>query len=725
MVKKRIAYRTLGLGAIFTALFFLLILRSYWVQAVDRSNLMAKARVTWERSDAINPKRGEILDRNGQILAYTSKAYTVTAQLKPLSNDNLNSSDYVKDPQMTVEKLAPILGVTPDSLLPKLTNKNSRQIELRPAGWKISKDIADKITALKLPGVGVYPDTKRYYPFGALASQVVGFTNLDGQAQMGVEYSEDKALKGQKGSFTFKMDSRGNQLPDGVQSYKPAIDGSNVSLTIDRQIQTYVEDALDDAMAHYKVKGLTCIVTNPNTGEVLAMGNRPAFNPNTYWNSQNGFANDAVSSNFEPGSTFKIVTLSAAIEEGVFNQNDTYMSGLYRFKNPNIQPIQDHNGGVGWGRITFKEGVKRSSNVAFVMLGYDHLGKDKLFSYIQKFGFGQQTGIELPGEARGILNFEKAYPRDVAAMAFGQGVGVTAIQQVAAVGAVANGGNLMQPYLVKELDDPKTNKPVSVKQPKVIRRVISENTSKQVRDLLGAVVNEKNGTGQLEAIPGYDVAGKTGTAQFIGSNGQYVPGRYINSFIGFAPKKSPKLLVYVVVDNAEIGEAAGAQIVAPIFKYVMQHSLQYLKLAPDNSVSNKTVTVKTDQVTMPQTVGEQSAKITKQLAALGLHAQTLGSGGTVLGQYPKEDEVLSKGTDVYLLTAKKDLKMPDLTGKTLRDVMEICALLQIKVSGIQGEGFVTAQSLPVGITIKKGDTLNVEMAPKSEIPPPASQNPAG
>jgi penicillin-binding protein 2B len=710
MVKKRIGCRTLIMGALFTASFFLLIARTFWVQYVDSGTLLAKAQATWERSDAINPKRGDILDRNGQMLAYNGKAFTVVAQIKPLSEGKKNEN-YVVNPVETANKLAPLLNMPTQQIMAKLQSKDRKQVELRPGGWKIPKETADKVKALNLPGIGLYEDSRRYYPYGSFASHVLGYTNRDGIAQLGLEWAQDKQLKGQKGSFTFKTDRKGNQLPDGVESYKPAVDGNKMILTLDHQIQNYVEEALDNAASQYKVKGLTVIVADPNTGEVLGMGSRPTFDPNSP-TGVDSYRNAAVSTNFEPGSTFKIVTLSAAIEEKLFNANDQYMSGVYN-KIKGSKPIRDHNEGRGWGIISFKEGVKRSSNVAFVILGYEKLKKERLFDYIRRFGFGEKTGIELPGEEKGLLNFEHAYDRDVASMSFGQGVGVTAIQQVAAVGAVANGGKLMKPYIIKQIIDPRTGKAIIDNQPRVVRRVVSENTSKQVRDLLDAVVNEKDGTGQPFALPDYHVAGKTGTAQVV-HNGRYVPGKYINSFIGFAPKDNPKLLVYVVVDEPDIDNpsAGGKIIAAPIFKTVMEKSLHYLKMSPDTA-SGKTITVEDETAAVPQAAGKSLGE-GKQLArAAGLSYEVLGGGNTVLSQYPAAGEELAKGAKLYLVTSKSGVKLPDLKGRTLRDVIEIAALLDVKVAEVKGEGFVLTQSIPPGAAVKKGDKLSIELSPKS------------
>ncbi|WCN38985.1 PASTA domain-containing penicillin-binding protein [Aneurinibacillus uraniidurans] len=726
-IQDKIKWRTYALGGLFTVLLFVVIGRMFWLQNVQSAELLVKARKTWEKSNVINPKRGDILDRNGQQLAYTGKAYTVIARIAPYENDKKNK-DYVQDKQGTAAKLAPILGMTSADILAKL-DKKADQVELRPGGWKIPKEKADQIKALNLPGISLYEETRRYYPYGVFASSVLGYVNLDGQAQMGIELSQDEQLRGEKGSFTFKKDGKGNQLPDGLESYKPAIDGNQITITLDHNIQSYVEDALNQAAAQYKMKGITAIVADPNTGEILGMGSRPSFDPNSPTGIEN-YRNVMVGTNFEPGSTFKIATLAAAIEEGVFNPNELYMSGTYN-KIKGSKEIRDHNGGQGWGMISFKEGVKHSSNVAFVILGYERLYKqqatNKLFEYLQKFGFGEKTGIDLPGEERGLFDVNRHYyPRDIASISFGQGVGVTAIQQVAAVGAVANGGKLMKPYVIKEIRDPKTGAIVVQKKPQMVRRVVSENTAKQVRDLLDAVVNEKNGTGQPFALPGYHVAGKTGTAQ-VSRNGRYVPGKYINSFIGFAPKDNPKLLIYVLVDepNIENPSAGGKIIAAPVFKSIMERSLQYMKLSPDKTAP--VVAVQDETAMMPQLVGTSISQGKGLAAQAGLKAEILGNGAKVVAQYPEASAELTKGSTVYALTTKTGIALPNLAGKTLRDVMEIGALLNLNVTGVTGEGYVTSQSIPPGTVVKPGDKLAVTLTPKSSGPPavPETEKKAG
>ncbi|GAB7387667.1 penicillin-binding protein 2B [Bacillaceae bacterium] len=707
-VKKRISYRALLLALIFTFSFLLLLIRVLWLQTVQADWLMQKAEATWERKEVIEPKRGTIYDRNGEILAYTGKAYNVFARLKPLYEGDEN---YVRDEEKfaTAQKLAPVLNMSVDSLA-RLMAKDLDQVELRNGGWKIDEKKASRVQALKLPGIGLDETSKRYYPNDDFASHVIGYVNYDGKAEMGIERHFNKELTGEPGRIEFLKDGEGFQLPDGKENYIPAKDGYDVYLTIDKQIQDYLEAALEKAENEFHPEKMTAIVADPRTGEILAMANRPSFNPNEYWNIKN-YTNHAIESTFEPGSTFKIVTLAAAVEERLFDPNATYMSGRYT-NLPGGDVINDHNNGRGWGRITYLEGVQRSSNVLFVILGKDKLGKERLFRYISAFGFGQPTGIELPREAVGyIRDVNRVYPVEVATTAFGQGVAVTAIQQVMAVGAVANGGDLLQPHIVKEIRDPNTNEVIKRTEPKLIRRVVSQETSRRVRDYLETVVTSEVGTGESFRIEGYQVAGKTGTAQKVGPDGNYLHGKYIFSFIGFAPKNDPRLLVYVVVDSPQIEsyQLGGRLVVAPIFKSVMKNSLQYLKVPPQTDAPN-VVPDQADEVTLPDVMNKQVTVAKNELSERGLRVEIIGRGNRVIRQYPQAGSKLDEKGTVYLVTQKtNELQVPDFTGRSLREVMEVCSILGLPVKAF-GEGYVVKQSIPPGAAVNGANTLVVHLA---------------
>jgi len=738
--KKRVNWRMLLLAFLTILIFSGLTVRLWWIQTVEAAWIMSEAKEQWDWNKKLKPKRGAILDRNGEVLAYEGKAYTVNAIMKPRNDLEAKriGDNYVKDPYATATKLSPILNVPVDKLLQSLTNPNSLYVELGRAGKKITEEQKKQILDLQypllpngqrsevnqLPGIFLTETTRRFYPNNRFASHVLGYLTYEDEAKMGIELQLDKELRGEMGELQVLTDAAGYQLPDGENKYKPAKDGMNVYLTIDQQIQDYVEQAMDKTEQEFKPKKMTVIVTEPNTGEVLAMANRPQFNPNTYWDIEN-FTNHAVSSMFEPGSTFKIITLAAAIEQGLFNANETYMSGSYR-KIPG-PPIKDHNGGQGWGKITFLEGVQRSSNVAFVILGYERLKLELLKKYFDKFGMGMKTNIELPYEKRGILDnlTNPRSQRDVAVTTFGQGVAVTAIQQVAAVGAIANGGELLKPHIVKELRDPHTGAVVKRNGREVVQRVVSEQTAKQVRDILETVVTAEAGTGKAYQIEGYRVAGKTGTAQkYDEKTGKIMEGHYIVSFIGFAPKDNPRLLVYVVVDDPQTdldSTMLGRKVVAPIFNSVMERSLQYLQQTPEMSapsapnVKQATVQAAQPELTMPRFVGMSASVAAMRAKRDGFSYTVVGTGTKIVQQYPAPYEKVKPNGQIVLVTDRvKGAKMPDFTGKSLREVMEFASLLHVKVVA-NGTGFVAEQSIPPGTPLQGNEKLQVTLKPASAI----------
>ncbi|MBG9944860.1 penicillin-binding transpeptidase domain-containing protein [Brevibacillus formosus] len=750
--KRKVNWRILMVALCTILIFSTLSFRIYWLQTVKATEIMETAQVQWDRQQVLKPKRGAIYDRNGEILAYNGKAYTVNAKLKPRNDKD---EDFVKDPYYTANMLAPILNAPVPELVKNLTKPN-KVVELGRYGLKISEEQRNRIQNLQyptlpsgeklkknqLPGIYLTETTRRVYPNNAFASHVIGYLDLYDEPKMGIELQLNEQLAGKQGHISYQRDRAGYQLPDGEGEYIPAIDGVDVYLTIDRQIQDYVEQALDKVEQQYKPQGMTVIVTDPQTGEVLAMGNRSQFNPNMYYNGIENYNNHAVTTMFEPGSTFKIITLAAAIEEKMFNQNETYQSGAYTIKGQ--IPIRDHNNGAGWGTISFLEGVQRSSNVLFVKLGYERLKLEGLKKYFKKFGMGQPTGIELPYEKAGNLNnLEKPRsPRDWAATTYGQAATVTAIQQVAAVGAIANGGELLKPHIVKEMRDPHTGAVVNRTQREVVERVVSEATAKQTRDILGKVVSEKPGTGQQYQIEGYQVAGKTGTAQKYDPNtGKIMDGRYVGSFIGFAPKDNPKLLVYVVIDDPQTDAwyaMWGQMMLAPMFTSIMERSLQYLQQQPDlslvkNKQSGKETSKKSTQAvqasspatpkTLPKFEGMSTTAAQMRAKQDNLTVTVAGTGTKIVKQYPEAYDQVLPGEQIILVTDRvKGTKMPDFKGKSLRDVMEFSSLINLEMKST-GTGFVTQQSIPPGTVLQGTELLQVTLQSVSEPSVPATPPP--
>ncbi|HEX7056042.1 MAG TPA: penicillin-binding transpeptidase domain-containing protein [Bacilli bacterium] len=657
---------------------------------------MQRAERSWKTSEVLQPKRGTIVDRNGKILSEDVPAYTVALNPKIIHEGNVVNE--------VVNGLAPILGMDTaegrEKLLSLATKKREDgsfqpQVEVRIEGWKIDADVADQIKELiakqDLPGIYLLPQQKRYYPGGSLAAHVIGYTNKEGDAVMGAEFMFDDLLQGTPGSISYEKDLHGNALPNSKVSYKPPKDGKTVMLTIDRNIQHFVDDALRQTFAKYKPKSAMAIVADPNTMDILAMDSLPDFNPNKYWLTpdQSYFINHAITSQYEPGSTFKIVTLSGAVQEGLFHPNDTYESGTITVGGATIH---DHNW-VGWGRITYLEGLKRSSNVAFVKLGYEGLGEKKLRDYIQNFGFGVKTGIDLPGESAGIIDFR--WPSEVATATFGQGkVTVTALQQVAAVAAVANGGVLLKPHILKEVIDPASNKPIKKVEPEEVRRVISADTAHKVAGYLEQVVSDQQiGTGRRAYLKEYSIAGKTGTAQKV-INGEYAEDRYVVSFVGFAPVEDPKIAVIVIVDDPALGGdyRAGGEVAAPVFKSIVLNTLRYLGV-PSRDQSQDAVQVQSGEMMkeVPDLTGLPLAEATAMLQKKQIAYGVLGAGQKVIKQFPGKGAQIGAGQQVLLLTDDPaKTRMPDLTGKSLRDALEVCGLLQAECT-FSGEGFVSGQ----------------------------------
>ncbi|WP_442955930.1 penicillin-binding transpeptidase domain-containing protein [Paenibacillus sp. MMO-58] len=690
---KRIKLRTLLFGGIMTLLFVVLIGRIYWVQVVKGDFWYEKAKTRWAAEEKLLAKRGTITDRDGNMLAMDSVAYDIA--VNPDMIHKLNIADEV------AAGLHTLLGKPEADLLKIVTAQKDngdfyQQREIHEEGWKIDKELADKVVKFrqelydkyKTKDVGIYlfEDQKRYYPRHSMASQLLGYVTKEGQAASGIESFYNDKLKGEDGELKYEKDGKRVQLAEGEVEYKPAKDGQDIALTIDMDIQNYVEKALEDINQKYHPKSITAIAADPNTMDILAMANYPTFDPNTYWDMSYGNAyNHSIKSLYEPGSTFKIVTLAAAVQEGIFNPNATYHSGSIAVPGA---PVKDINK-VGWGTITYLEGLKRSSNVAFVKLGWEQLGGVKLMDYINRFGFGQKTGVELGGEASGAINVNLSIPSDIARASFGQGkVQVTAIQQIAAVAAVANGGKLMEPHIVKQIYDPNTKTTVKT-QPKVVRQVISQEASKKVGEYLEQVVSDQEiGTGRNAYIEGYRVAGKTGTAQKV-INGKYSQDKFVVSFIGYAPVENPKIVLYIVVDEPNDPKAGGGAVAAPAFKDIVYKSLKHMGIAPDIKVTEngkKEVTV-----SVPKLASLTVSQAKTQLKSRGLNVEVVGGGTKVIQQVPASGASVHPAQKVYLITEQRDkLKIPDMTGISLRDALEIASVLDIRVT-VKGEGYVVSQ----------------------------------
>ncbi|MFC4183083.1 penicillin-binding protein [Saccharococcus thermophilus] len=693
---------------LFGLLFFVLFARFIQLQVTgvaDGQVLAVKAEEKYKQKRTLDAKRGTIFDRNGEVLAEDVPSYTVVAILDPKMTIDPKHPRHVVDPHRTAQKLAPLLNMGVDEV-EKILTKNAKQVEFGSHGRNISYELKQKIEALHLPGIGFIRDTKRFYPNGNFASYVIGYAqkmeNNETVGKMGLEKKLDKYLREKNGYVSFAGDINGFRLPNTKEKIVPPNNGDNVYLTIDGKIQSFLEDAMNEVEKQYRPKKIIAIVADPKTGKILAMATRPSFDPNK--RDITNYFNDAISYPYEPGSTMKIFTLAAAINEGVYNGNEQYHSGAYKV-GPNV--IRDHNK-VGWGTITFNEGVQRSSNVAFAILVKEKLGEDRFLQYLHRFHFDQKTGIDLPGEAVGQIHYR--YPIERITTGFGQGTSVTPIQQIQAATAIANGGKMMKPYVIDRIVDPDTGKVIMKHEPEVVGQPITEDTAHKVLDILETVVTSEHGTGRPYQIEGYRVAGKTGTAQIPSPNGGYLIGRenYIFSFLGMAPKEDPRLIMYVAVQQPKLSYTeTGAAPVSRIFTSVMKNSLQYLHIQPSPNQDKK---VKEQAVGMEiaSYVGRSTEEAVKELKEKGLIPVVIGKGQQIEEHIPRAgDRIIAR--ERVVLKTDGEAVMPDVRGWSLRDVMKVAELLGLQTS-VKGNGYVVSQNIRPGAIVKKGDYLIVELA---------------
>lgn len=625
-VRKRLVFILLCGIVIFS----IIDVRLGYVQFGLGDMLTNRAKALWSRSIPFEGERGKIEDRNGVPIASNQSAPTIFIIPRQ-----------VKDPAKTAEKLGDALDADKEKLYKEITQV--RSIVRIKEGRKISNEKANAVRRLGLLGVYIAEDSKRYYPFGRYLSHVLGFTGADNQGLTGLELYYDDALSGKKGAVEFYTDAKGKKkMKDMADEYEPPKNGLDLKLTVDTKVQTIIERELDNAEKKYLPDGLIAIAMDPGTGEILGMSSRPSYTPDNYKNVPQEVYNRnlPIWSTYEPGSTFKIITLAAALEEKKVNltKDKFYDSGAVEVGGSTLHCWKRG----GHGSETFLEVVQNSCNPGFVELG-ERLGKNTLFKYIRNFGFGTKTGVDLSGEASGILfNLDRVGPVELATTAFGQGVSVTPIQQVAAVSAAVNGGILYKPYIAKELVDPKTGETVMRKNPVAKRRVISENTSKQIRHALETVVTQ--GSGKNAYVDGYPVGGKTGTAQKA-KNGRYLENNYVLSFIGFAPANDPKIVVYLAVDNPKNTIQFGGQVAAPIAGTIIGDSLRAMGVKPvKNQAEKEKSYFETPTVKVPNLIGETKKEMMNDQYNLKLDVS--GSGNKVIRQSPEAGVKVEEGSTI-------------------------------------------------------------------------------
>ena len=608
-----------------------IILKIGYIQIIDRVNIYNKAVDLWQRSFPVEANRGLILDSDNNVLATN----LTTASLVVVPSQ-------IKDIEMTAEKLAEILNVDVNVMQEKLGKKVSIQ-RIQPEGRQLDDEVAAKIDRLKLPGVYLIKDTKRYYPKDNYLGQTLGFVGIDNQGLLGLELKYDNYLNGNNGSIDYFMDAKSNPLTLYPSVYSAPTTGFDLQLTVDGDVQDIIERELNNAYDTYNPDGIWALAMEPSTGKVLGMACKPDFNPNDYKSADKDVYNQNIPiwKTYEPGSTFKIITFSSALNENLFDMDkDTYFDKGYEIVGG--ARIKSWKKG-GHGLQTFREVLQNSSNPGFVEIGR-RLGKDKLYEYVKKFGLTEKTGIDLPGESKGIMfDYDVFNELEQATVAFGQGISVTPMQLVRAICACVNGGTLYKPYLVDKIIDNYSNDIIYEKKPEALRQVISEDTSKKVRDALETVVTD--GGGKNAYIDGYRIGGKTGTAQKA-VNGSYVDGGYILSFVGIAPIDDPKIVLYVAMDNPKNCVQYGGTTVAPIARKMLVDILPSMGVKKVASQRQKAYTfMDTKSVKIENYIGKSKNEIINP----ELKFKFIGEGDKVIDQLPRVGEYVEAGSTVVIM----------------------------------------------------------------------------
>ena len=617
---------------IFSSILLIIVLRVFYVQVVDYKRLSSLASDLWSRNLPIEASRGRILDRNGVVLA--DNITTTSLVLIP---------NQIKNKKEVTTKLAEILGVSFDEMKEHVYKETSIE-RVHPEGRRLSYEVADKIEALNFDGVYLVKESKRYYPYDTMLSHVLGYVGIDNQGLSGIELQYDDYLTGENGAIKYFSDAKGNKL-ELTDLYIEPQDGMDLQLTIDINIQKSVERELDNVVDMFNPDMALAVVMDPNTGEVLAMSSRPNFDPNNYQNytTEELSRNLPIWATYEPGSTQKIVTTAAAVEEKVVDlfKDEFTDTGSVRVDTARIKCWK----AGGHGHQTFLQVLQNSCNPGFVKMG-QLLGKEKLFHYLDLFGFGSKTGIDLNGEGEGIIfPLDKVGNIELATTAFGQGISVTPIQQVRAISAVINGGILLKPYVLKNILEPETGNVMEHNSKTEIRRVISEDTSKIMRYALETVV--ALGGGKSAYIDGYRIGGKTGTAQKA-VNGSYLANNYIMSFVGIVPSNDPEAVLYIAIDNPKDTALLSSYTTTPIARRILLDIIDALDIEKQEGGVEKDYEW-TDKVyyEVENVVGKTPDEARELLEHFSIEYS--GSGEKIISQSPEAGTRLEDGSTVKLM----------------------------------------------------------------------------
>ncbi len=688
-----------NLVLIFILLFFVIVIGRMSVLAlstnIDGINMKKFVSSRNTRKKTMYAKRGNIYDSTGNILAQTVNSYTIIAYLSPSRSEGFKTPQHVVDKEGTAKALAPLINTKEEVILSWL-NQNLYQTELGIGGRNISELKKEQIEALKLPGISFVASYKRYYQNDEFASYILGYVKTadDGQmnGEMGIEAYYNDMLKGEDGYTIYEQDINGYKIPNTKEEVKNSVDGVDIYLTIDSNIQFFTEKYTQEACGTYSPEWALTVVADAKTGAILASTACPNFNPNI--KNITNYLDPLVSFTFEPGSTMKTFTYMAAMEKKVYDGNATFKSGSIKFGDNIISDWLPS----GFGEITYDEGYMLSSNVGISYLIKNYFSADELRNYFEKFGFGKKTGIELPGELPGTLKFK--VPVEVANAGFGQGMTLTPIQMIQGLTIISNDGVMLKPYIVDKIVD-SSNDIVYQGGKHEVGKVASSDTASKMRDLMHKVIYNDlyYSTGAGFKMNGYDLIGKTGTAQYVASNGEYYLDElhYIRSFAGMFPKDNPQVIIYSVMKRPYSSTRGIQNIVKGLVKDISNYKGIY------NSESE----VEASTYKLGNYLNKKVDTVKSELKSVLSDVVIIGNGSKIIDQYPSKDKIISTTEKVYLVTDSNEIIMPNMFNWSKREVETFIKLSNVECK-INGNGFVYEQNIEPDTIIKDKIEVNLK-----------------
>lgn len=674
---------------------------------IDGVNLKELASKRTTKTETITARRGNIYSNDGDILAQNVASYKIIAYLDAKRTTNKDNPQHVVDKEKTAKELAPILGIEEEEILKYLSKENVYQTEFGTKGKNLTELTKQKIELLNLPGIDFIESYKRYYPKGDFASYTLGYakSNYNEETgeeeivgEMGIEKQYNNLLRGEDGYIKYQKDLRGYQIANTDVWTKEAVQGKDVYLTIESNVQFFIEQALNNADIDYDFEWFTITILDAKTGAVLGTAASPSFDPNT--RNITNYLDMLVAAPYEPGSTMKTFTYMAAMENGVYDGNETYKSGVYYTTDGT--EIGDWNR-AGWGMLTYDKGYAMSSNVAIINLINNKMDSMMLRQYFKRLGFGKKTGISLPNESAGKIDFK--YETEIFNAGFGQGITTTPIQNVQAMTPLTNDGMLLKPYIVSKIVDPTTGEVILENTRKETERVASTTTVQKMLQLMDDCVNGAGNTGSGYRIESGELIGKTGTAQIANENGGgYLNGKgdVISSFAGIYPKNDPKYIIYASVKRPTNGSQkpisnAIKEIVANLSKYY----------GTEDNQTNTTI----NEYKLSNYINKKVTNITSQLTKDGINYSIIGSGDKIIKQYPESNDTITSKDTLYLITNDSNITVPNVLGLSSKVAKSLLEKLGINVV-LDGVGYVVEQSSPENTAITPGLEIKLTLIPK-------------